>query len=63
MKLNEAILIEWFDRSGAGLVSRIPGAADSLGIRGRRSLVTGLVGFCPLYRLLRLSTRPVAAKG
>jgi hypothetical protein len=65
MKLNEAI----WDRMvrivlGAGLLSLVfLGPQTPWGFVGVVPLVTGLVGFCPLYRLLGLSTCPVAAKG
>jgi hypothetical protein len=65
MKLNEAI----WDRMvrivlGAGLLALVfLGPQTPWGFVGVVPLVTGLVGFCPLYRLLGLSTCPVAAKG
>ena len=65
MKLNEAI----WDRMvrivlGAGLLALVfLGPQTPWGFVGVVPLATGLVGFCPLYRLLGLSTCPVAAKG
>jgi len=65
MKLNEAI----WDRMvrvvlGMELLSLVfVGPQTSWGIVGVVPLVTGLVGFCPLYRLLGLSTCPVSMKG
>lgn len=52
-----------FDRAvrialGLALVSlTFVGPHTSLGLLGLVPLATGLVGFCPLYRLLGLSTR------
>jgi hypothetical protein len=49
---------------GAGLLALVfLGPQTPWGFVGVVPLVTGLVGFCPLYRLLGLSTCPVAAKG
>ena len=65
MKLNEAI----WDRMvrivlGAGLLSLVfLGPQTPWGFVGVVPLVTGLVGFCPLYRMLGVSTCPVSAKG
>lgn len=65
MRLNEAI----WDRMvrivlGAGLLALVfLGPQTPWGFVGVVPLATGLVGFCPLYRLLGLSTCPVAAKG
>jgi len=65
MKLNEAI----WDRMvrivlGAGLLALVfLGPQTPWGFLGVVPLVTGLVGFCPLYRLLGVSTCPVSAKG
>jgi hypothetical protein len=65
MKLNEAI----WDRMvrivlGAGLLALVfLGPQTPWGFVGVVPLVTGLVGFCPLYGLLGLSTCPVSAKG
>ena len=39
----------------------IDGTAQWIGLVGIIPLVTGLFGFCPLYRLFGLSTCPVAA--
>lgn len=38
------------------------GPHTSLGLLGLVPLATGLVGFCPLYRLLRLSTVPASKR-
>ena len=65
MKLNEAI----WDRMvrivlGAGLLALVfLGPQTPWGFVGVVPLVTGLVGFCPLYRMLGVSTCPVSAKG
>jgi hypothetical protein len=65
MKRNEAI----WDRTirvvlGLGLLSLVfVGPQTPWGIVGVVPLLTGLVGFCPLYRALGLSTRPVSTKG
>ena len=65
MKLNEAI----WDRMvrivlGAGLLALVfLGPQTPWGFLGVVPLVTGLVGFCPLYRMLGVSTCPVSAKG
>jgi len=65
MKLNEAI----WDRMirvvlGFGLLSLVfVGPQTPWGIAGVVPLVTGLIGFCPLYRMLGLSTCPVSARG
>lgn len=65
MKPNEAI----WDRMirvvlGIGLLSLVfVGPQTPWGIVGVVPLLTGLVGFCPLYRLLGLSTCPVSTKG
>ena len=65
MKLNEAI----WDRMvrivlGAGLLALVfLGPQTPWGFLGIVPLVTGLVGFCPLYRMLGVSTCPVSAKG
>jgi len=37
------------------------GPKTAWGFIGAIPLLTGLVGYCPLYRLVGLSTRPVAA--
>jgi hypothetical protein len=65
MKRNEAI----WDRMirvvlGMGLLSLVfVGPQTPWGIVGVVPLLTGLVGFCPLYRLLGLSTCPVSTRG
>ncbi len=57
-----------FDRAvrsvlGLALVSlTFVGPRTSLGLLGLVPLATGLVGFCPLYRLLRLSTVPASKR-
>jgi hypothetical protein len=62
MKSNEA----GWDRIariavGLGLLSLIVvGPQTWLGLLGLIPLVTGLWGFCPLYRMFGLSTCPVA---
>ncbi len=64
MKPNEAI----WDRMirvvlGIGLLSLVfVGPRTPWGIVGVVPLLTGLVGFCPLYRMLGLSTCPVSQK-
>jgi len=64
MKPNEAI----WDRMirvvlGIGLLSLVfVGPRTPWGIVGVVPLLTGLVGFCPLYRILGLSTCPVSQK-
>jgi hypothetical protein len=64
MKRNEAI----WDRTirvvlGIGLLSlTFVGPQTPWGIVGVVPLLTGLVGFCPLYRLVGVSTCPVSAK-
>jgi len=58
--INEGIL----DRTlrialGVGLLSlTVVGPHTLLGLVGVVPLVTGVVGFCPLYRLVGLSTCP-----
>ena len=42
------------------LVFLWPKTAWAAGAAGLVLLVTGLVGFCPLYRVLGIRTRPVA---
>ena len=65
MKRNEAI----WDRMirvvlGAGLLSLVfVGPQTPWGIVGVVPLLTGIVGFCPLYRVFGLSTCPVSMKG
>ncbi len=45
---------------GLALISlTLVGPHSLLGLVGLIPLATGLVGFCPLYRLLGLSTSPV----
>ena len=45
---------------GLALISlTFVGPHSLLGLLGLIPLATGLVGFCPLYRLLGLSTSPV----
>ncbi len=39
------------------------GPKSALGYLGVVPLVTGLIGFCPAYRLFGLSTCPVPKKG
>jgi hypothetical protein len=39
------------------------GPRTPLGYVGVIPLVTGLIGFCPLYRVLGLSTCPMAKRG
>ncbi len=62
MKTNEA----GWDRGlrivlGLGLLSlTVVGPRTWLGLLGLVPLVTGVWGFCPLYRLLGSSTRPGA---
>jgi hypothetical protein len=64
MKSNEAI----WDRLirvvlGMGLLSLVfVGPRTPWGIVGVIPLVTGLVGFCPLYHLLGLSTCPLSMR-
>lgn len=64
MKTNEAI----WDRMirvvlGLGLLSLVfVGPQTPWGIVGVVPLLTGLVGFCPLYRLVGLSTCPASTK-
>jgi hypothetical protein len=59
MKINEA----GWDRAlrivlGLALLSlTVVGPQTSLGLLGLVPLATGVVGFCPLYRVLGLSTR------
>jgi hypothetical protein len=50
---------------GIGLLSLLfvlNGTVRWLGLIGVVPLVTGLFGFCPLYRLVGLSTCPLTAK-
>ncbi len=48
---------------GLALISlTFVGPHTSLGLLGLVPLATGLVGFCPLYRLLRLSTVPASKR-
>jgi Protein of unknown function (DUF2892) len=62
MKNNEA----GWDRGarvvlGLGLLSlTVVGPQSLLGLVGLVPLATGLVGFCPLYRLFGVSTCPVS---
>ncbi len=61
MKVNQAL----FDRLlrvvlGVGLLSIVWwGPQTALGYIGIIPLVTGLFGFCPLYKLVGLSTCPI----
>jgi hypothetical protein len=61
MKRNEGII----DRVirvvlGLGLLSLIfVGPQTMIGLVGLIPLLTGIVGFCPLYRLVGLSTCPI----
>jgi hypothetical protein len=49
---------------GMGLLSLVFfGPQTPWGIVGVIPLLTGLVGFCPLYRLPGLSARPASTKG
>lgn len=63
MKINEA----GWDRGlrvalGLGLLSlTVVGPHTWLGLLGLVPLATGVVGFCPLYKLLGLSTCPTRA--
>jgi hypothetical protein len=65
MKRNEAI----WDRMirvvlGVGLLSLVfVGPQTPWGMVGVVPLLTGLAGFCPLYRVLGLSTCPASTKG
>lgn len=48
---------------GLGLLSlTFTGPQTSLGFIGLVPLATGLVGFCPLYKLIGFSTCPVPKK-
>jgi hypothetical protein len=48
---------------GLGLLSLVfAGPHSPLGYVGLVPLATGLIGFCPLYRLLGISTAPRAGK-
>ena len=48
---------------GLGILSlAFVGPRTPIGYVGVVPVVTGLIGFCPLYRLLGLSTCPVAKK-
>ncbi len=48
---------------GLGLLSLVfVGPHSPLGYLGLIPLATGLIGFCPLYRLLGVSTAPRAGK-
>ena len=64
MKINEA----GWDRSlrvalGLGLLAlTAAGPQTPWGLVGVIPLVTGLVGFCPLYRLVGLATCPVSKR-
>jgi hypothetical protein len=64
MKTNEGN----FDRVarvllGAGLLSLVFVGPQTLwGLVGAVPLLTGLVGFCPLYRVFGLSTCPLSPK-
>jgi DUF2892 family protein len=40
---------------GVGLLARVLGGAE-LGLLGLLPLVTGITGFCPLYRAFRVSS-------
>jgi hypothetical protein len=44
------------------LTLTVAGPKSMLGLVGIVPLVTGLVGFCPLYRLVGLSTCPMPQK-
>ena len=63
MKINEA----GWDRAlrvvlGLALLSlTVVGPQTWLGLLGLVPLATGVVGFCPIYRVLGLSTCPAAA--
>ena len=49
--------------AGIALLSlAVVGPKSMLGLIGIVPLVTGVIGFCPLYRLLGLSTCPIPAK-
>lgn len=49
--------------AGIALLSlTIVGPKSMLGLLGIVPLVTGVIGFCPVYRLLGLSTCPIPAK-
>ncbi len=48
---------------GVALLSlTVVGPKSLLGLAGVVPLATGLIGFCPLYRLVGLSTCPLAQK-
>jgi hypothetical protein len=48
---------------GVALLSlTVVGPKSMLGLVGIVPLATGLVGFCPLYRLVGINTCPVARK-
>lgn len=48
---------------GIGLLSlTVVGPQSMLGLIGIVPLVTGAIGFCPLYKVLGLSTCPVAKR-
>jgi Inner membrane protein YgaP-like, transmembrane domain len=48
---------------GVALLSlTVVGPKSMLGLAGIVPLATGLIGFCPLYRLVGLSTCPLARK-
>jgi hypothetical protein len=48
---------------GSVAVGISTGAGIALAAVGALALVTGATGFCPLYRVLGLSTRPKAGTG
>lgn len=49
--------------AGIALLSlAVVGPKSMLGLLGIVPLVTGVIGFCPVYRLLGLSTCPIPAK-
>ncbi len=64
MRINESGL----DRAirvvvGLGLLSTtLVGPHTLWGMVGAIPLLTGLIGYCPLYQLVGLSTRPVEAR-
>ena len=48
---------------GVALLSlTVIGPKSMLGLAGVVPLVTGVIGFCPLYRLVGINTCPVARK-
>ncbi len=49
--------------AGLGLLSlTIAGPHSMLGLVGLVPLVTGVIGFCPLYRIFGLNTRAASQK-